>query len=472
MSRLNKNSDLSDSDSEDFEALNNKKTNSDNKPTSNFSRPTSATGSRNKSSKTLSDDSDEEDTANKSLTKSPLKSGSSTSIASKIKNSFKNTFMSKSKKSKSSKKNNRSDDEEDTTESRSRSIERSIQNVIKSHSKSKMEQFSRPETALDNSITSSSDNKSLDTDRTDNLDLTSKSSDEQETARFVEKKATTKTSVKKTSHKKSRSSSSDSSGSSSNTSSNTSVKGVKMVKKSSKDSKAVSSADSETDTDTEQEQSVPIRVTIEKKPPIDRSKKSSKLDRPKSDSGSETERAVTKGSKHKKSHFLSKTFDVDSENDSERSSGNEMTDVSPLPTPKDNTKASLSMNVFYKALEKDLNSAQLQKSPKRSALKKSQSLENNKGHYNVRVDTSYDDDYAYTSHVNNSLDMDYELNFKINPMTAKMMENNAENKRNYQKIIKPYVSPYSEPRPVRLTSSALNRQREQQRIERENQVII
>jgi hypothetical protein len=167
---------------------------------------------------------------------------------------------------------------------------------------------------------------------------------------------------------------------------------------------------------------------------------------------------------------LSKTFDVDSEDS--KSSGNEMTDVSPLTTPKET--AGLSMNVFYKALEKDLNSANLQKSPKRSVLKKSHSLENNKSHAHVKMDTSCDYDYAYSSHVNNSLDLECELNYKINPMTQKMMQHNTENKRLYEKIIKPgsFVSPYSEPRPFRLTSSALNRQREQQRIERENQQIL
>lgn len=485
MSRLNKTIDLTDSDSDDdFNMGSKSKVAGDsaaNVPkSSSFARPSSSLKSNNDSSssskqkKKILDDSDDEEYQ----TKQSLKSGSTTSITSKLKNAVKNTFMSKSKKSskdsksKKSKNSKRSQSDSESESTRSKSIERSIKNVAKIHNKSKNHEFARPETRLDNTMSSNSSDTTLDSSRSNPNDTTlnKSSSDNDEGVKTSKAKKIVSTS------ENSELSSSDDNDSLSDSDSDKSIKGVKVIKKTGKTS------DSNSDSDTEQEEvSTPIRVTIGTKPPIDKSKlhkKYSSLERPESESGSDTERGYKLDQKHQKSRFLGKTFDLDS--DHSQSSGNEMTDVSPLQTPKNN--ASLNMNVFYKALEKDLDNA-YSKSPKRSALKKSKSLgiENNnqnQNSYDQTAASSFDYDYGYTSHVNNSLDLDNpEFSYQISPMSTKVMRSESANQRMYKKLVKPsvgtgYVSPYKEKRPFRVTSSALNRQREQQRIEKENQLIL
>lgn len=144
-----------------------------------------------------------------------------------------------------------------------------------------------------------------------------------------------------------------------------------------------------------------------------------------------------------------------------------MTDVSPLPTPKNIDHDKLDMSVFYKALDHDLNQKMhdaLDNYPLRSSSSKKK--------YSKYTYDEDDNDYGYTSHVNNSLDLDNELN---TPASLKLLRNQSECRpRMYQKLANPggYQSPYKAPKPFRVTSSALNRQREQQRIERENQVNI
>jgi hypothetical protein len=67
------------------------------------------------------------------------------------------------------------------------------------------------------------------------------------------------------------------------------------------------------------------------------------------------------------------------------------------------------------------------------------------------------------------LDEEYKSN---NGYANKLMRLDAENRRLYKKLIESQTksSKLTAQMPVRLTSSALNRQKEQQRIERENQV--
>lgn len=474
MSRLNnKKSDLSDSDSDDDFMTSKKKLNSN-----KLSRPTSAALSEtSKKSKKLIDNSDSE--VEKSLKtpvntkKDSLKSGSSTSIASKLKNAVKNTFRTSSASTNSSKnklKNKKSESDSDKESTRSVSIERSIKNILRSQKSIDRSQteLPRPSTRLDD-LSLSSD-KSLDTDRTEKLNKSS--SDESQ-----KKKKNEISQFKKAP----RSSSTETSSSSDSDTSEDSSKKEKNLKKTRKSSltKVSSSEDSKSDSDTEQEVSAPMRVKIAVKPPI--GPKKSTLERPNSESytDSDTQRDY-RVEKPKKSRFLNKTIDIDSDNT--QSSGNEMTDVSPLPTPKNyNSKNKLDMSVFYKALDQDLNT-RMEKAFDHYGTK---SLNNKRSNFSKKPNVSYemdlnnnnnnhDNDYSYTSHVHNSLDLDNEMNYS--PAANKLMRNQAQNKLLYDKLVRPNstaTSPYEKfNKPFRVTSSALNRQREQQRIERDNKLIL
>jgi len=352
--------------------------------------------------------------------KQPLKSASSTSIASKIKNIFRSSKQDKKKPTR------KSPAKSDTETEESRSIERSIKNVLKSQTSvvTKPSELDRPSTRLDinstsSTTTTSETDRSLDSDRTEKDGV---STDTDSPSRLTKKA-----------------------------------------------SSASSSSDDGSDTEREH-QPVPIRVKIEKKPPIDKSKW--KLDRPDSDSATSdsTQRSCvvekTKANKKERSRFLGKTFDLNS--DDSASSGNEMTDVSPLATPKDTGK--LSMNVFYKALETDELRVDSygNKMAKRNSSAKS-------GPGCLQKSRSCDNDYEYKSNCHNSIDFE-SFGFKMRPVEGGSMlrpGDTSASKRGYNKLLDQSLanSPYTKvQRPFRVTSSALNRQREQQRIERENQV--
>lgn len=456
MSR-SKQSQLSSSDSESDDDFYAKKP-TESRSSSRLERPQSAisntTDSKKSKSKKSVSSSDEDEPAK------PLKSGSSTSIASKLKNAVKNTFRSSSSSSKKSSKKSdnkkqikKCDTEEES--SRSHSIERSIKNVLKSQNRIEKNEFSRPHTRFDNNSSASTTDRSLDTDRTEkNASVLKTSSDDDTVLPSSDKKTLKK--IDSTNFKKeARSDSSDSSSSNSSSDNSTRSKGLKK-----KSSISKNSDNSGSDSDTEQETSIPIRVKFEKKPPIDKSKW--KLEKPESGSEqSDTERSSTRI--HQKARFLGKTFDLNSDS---QSSGNEMTDVSPLQTPKNVSSNKLDMRVFYKALDQQ-NDNEFETYTSKSA-KRNSSVKQNSG-----LNHNYDNDYAYTSHTNNSLDLD-NFDYKMSPVSEKLMRNGPlENKRYYDKLVKQgnFKSPYTKVhKPFRVTSSALNRQREQQRIEKENQV--
>ena len=153
--------------------------------------------------------------------------------------------------------------------------------------------------------------------------------------------------------------------------------------------------------------------------------------------------------------MLNRTFDLD-ESDKNDTDTNEMTDVSPLPTPKHKSSSkskrennvpsssSFDMKVFYKELDK-------------------QDSKRQDGSSN-RLGSATSSTVRY---------LDEESNFKSNNSYAnKLMRLDAENRRLYKKLIESQTksNKATNQMPVRLTSSALNRQKEQQRIERENQV--
>ena len=140
-----------------------------------------------------------------------------------------------------------------------------------------------------------------------------------------------------------------------------------------------------------------------------------------------------------------------------------MTDVSPLPTPKESTSKPqkrrqtnsrrlsegkdtdrIDTSVFYEALNSEFT--------KKLSLSRPTSSKLEGNSLNQTIDLSHS-------------------NFG-----TKLLRLEAENQKLYEKLIRDnklgrHRSVNSD-RPIRLTSSALNRQREQQRIEKENQLIL
>jgi hypothetical protein len=159
-----------------------------------------------------------------------------------------------------------------------------------------------------------------------------------------------------------------------------------------------------------------------------------------------------------------------------------MTDVSPLPTPHknpsnshskhnskhnkssnknyyDNSKDTdrLDMNEFYKAFNTDFN-------------KKLDNVFNNLSLNKSGSGRSSANTYHNTSA--NEFNTSFEMHSA--QYGSKIMRLDAENRRLLKKMIKSNEkssNPYQD-KPVRITSSALNRQKDQQRIERENQLIL
>jgi hypothetical protein len=241
--------------------------------------------------------------------------------------------------------------------------------------------------------------------------------------------------------------------------------------------------------DEEKLSSMPIRVKIERKPPIDKSswkkkhhRSTSSLERPNEDGSNSDSDSKSKDSA-KNAHKLNETFDMDDSN----SSSNEMTDVSPLPTPhkssKSNSKSNrsksnqnkdkakdadrLDMSEFYKAFNNDHELNKKIDNVLNGYPKLSKTSLFNTTPYNNR-NSSANTPHEFT----NSFELGGSTQF-----TNKLMRLDADNRRLIKKMLntsnknevdsKKYLDSM---RPMRITSSALNRQRDQQRIERENQV--
>lgn len=262
------------------------------------------------------------------------------------------------------------------------------------------------------------------------------------------------------------------SSSSSSLSSNSSLTISKSHTKSTKNSKK--SSDSEDDY--AHGSGHVTKVKLEKKPPIGKSNRnSSKLSsRPSSrlnDSISDSldsRRSYTISdstlvSKHRNNNKLNQTFDLDFNN-----SDNEITDVSPLPTPKNDVKSKLNIKSKIKEKETRRNSLDM------SAFYKVLNEDINK-----RMDSVFTifNEKQNKEHKSTSFDLK-RTDLPDSKISAKISKIESENERLYKKLLSTattksnfltrHDSFYN--KPMRLTSSALNRQREQQRIEKENQV--
>ena len=232
----------------------------------------------------------------------------------------------------------------------------------------------------------------------------------------------------------------------------------------------------------------PIRVKIERKPPIDKTswkkkhhRSTSSLEKPnEEDSNSDSDTKSKESAKHP--HKLNETFDMGESN----SSSNEMTDVSPLPTPHKSSKNHsrnrsksnnvnddkvkdadrLDMSEFYKAFNNDHELNKKIDNALNSYPKLSKSSIYNTTPYNSRNSSA-----PTPNEFNTSFELGSSTQF-----TNKLMRLDADNRRLLKKMLKTSnqheidSKKYLDLRPMRLTSSALNRQKEQQRIERENQV--
>ena len=253
----------------------------------------------------------------------------------------------------------------------------------------------------------------------------------------------------------------------------------------------------------------PIRVKIERKPPIDKSswnkkhhhhrhhRSTSSLEKPNEEEDEEDSNSDSdsKSNKNKEHRLLNETFDMD--DSKSNSSSNEMTDVSPLPTPhksskngpasgskkhhhKDKTKQSngvakdadrLDMSEFYKAFNNDHELNKKIDNCLSTYPKLTKSSIYNTTPYNSRQASATTPNEFSTS---------FELGGSTQ-FTNKLMRLDADNRRLIKKMLgtsnsqnnanveaaKKYIDAT---KPMRITSSALNRQRDQQRIERENQV--
>jgi hypothetical protein len=230
----------------------------------------------------------------------------------------------------------------------------------------------------------------------------------------------------------------------------------------------------------------PIRVKIERKPPIDKSswkkkhhRSTSSLEKP-NDEGSNSDSDSKSKESGKNSHKLNETFDMDESN----SSSNEMTDVSPLPTPHKSSKSNLKnksnqnkdkvkdadrldMSEFYKAFNNDHDLNKKIDNVLNGYPKLSKTSIFNTTPYNNR---------NLSANTPNEFNTSFELGGSTQ-FSNKLMRLDADNRRLIKKMLK--TSNQNEVdskkyldsmKPLRLTSSALNRQRDQQRIERENQV--
>ena len=463
MSRLNKKTCYSDSDSETTQHTSRQKelaqtpttfTKSDSQQSFHFARPKSGVNKPN-----LYLESSEEDFAKKTPA-----TESSTSITAKLKKAVKNSLSkitSSSKKNKSNpKKTNKSDTDDDTNQSRTRtpsterhakpdqSFERTIDSNHRRQSSGsirKTSHFSRPvsqlETDSDTEVSLTENPKSAKfKSSSDEMTSVSPSPSDHNVKKKISLNSSKKSSLQN------RSSSSESSYSSSSV---IPEKNMKLV---------VESEDEEDDDNDSEPFKHPIRVKIENKPPIDKSrsrKLNSSLEKPNPSDHTDSDDSNNNGRvKSKNTHKIVNINLKDSRNqiiEIEQDSSNEMTDVSPLATPKvQNSK--LDMSVFYKALDQDLNMRMDQvfnnfstKITKKPPVKAQTSVMNQEF------------SSSYTTQVHNSIDFEYQS-------AGKLME--AENKKLYKKS-----NSYTASKPFRITSSALNRQREQQRIERENQVI-
>lgn len=352
----------------------------------------------------------------------------------------------------------------------------------------KNEKFSRPHSRRKSSSSSSTDDVSISSDRPapkNNQTLKSSSrtnSNSSEKRRPLDTKSNKNSdNDSKKNRNKQRKRSSSSSSTSSYSKSDSTLSSVK---------KNIKHTDT-SDDDYHSSSGHVTRVKVnEKKPPIDMSKRnkssrpSSSLEKPSGDSmsdSSDTRRSnsitdsPSKSSQYKQrfknDRKLNKTFDLELKNDS---SSNEMTDVSPLPTPKnknDKTKNSkiksdkeprrnsMDMSSFYKILNEDIN-------------KRMDSV------FSIFNDKHAKNSLHKSSLKTTSFDKNLNANIEINnrdKLAARMNKIEAENQRLYEKLMNTTQNNMTNNRfevnkPIRLTSSALNRQREQQRIERENQV--
>jgi hypothetical protein len=252
----------------------------------------------------------------------------------------------------------------------------------------------------------------------------------------------------------------------------------------------------------------PIRVNFEQKPPINGK---SKLTRGGGGSGNRDRKHSAEDRKRGngfKTRNLNETYDHHNPSNSE----NEITDVSPLSSPHqkhrggnknnktrnphDTTDQDLdtnriNTNVFYDALHNEfnkkmdsvLNSLGGGSGNNRGGSSRPVSSSNTPNSRNTATNNSnsMNDLYNYTSH--HHLDGGYRAAGNTAQSGASRFLNlDEENRRLLIKIIREKERAASGARssssniymhkPVRLTSAALNRQREQQRIERENQNIL
>lgn len=212
------------------------------------------------------------------------------------------------------------------------------------------------------------------------------------------------------------------------------------------------------DEDNSDSTAVPIKVNIERKPPIYRkTQKSNSLDKP------------SPARHHDHSDTDRQSID----------SSNEMTDVSPLSSPKKSTHSKgkrhshsetnngkdtdrIDTTVFYNTLSSDFNK------------KMTNVLDSFGGKFSRPSSSKMDHQHRNSFKLNRTFDLGESGSSYYG---SKLMRLEAENQKLYDKLLQkdPSVKrsrKNDSDRPLRITSSALNRQRDQQRIEKENQLIL
>lgn len=205
-------------------------------------------------------------------------------------------------------------------------------------------------------------------------------------------------------------------------------------------------ANSDSDADSSLGSSI-LKIKIESKPPIDKnrhhrkiSSRQSNFEKP--DSDSESESKLSDRSKTRKK--ISQNLDSDSQD-----SNNEMTDVSSLSSPKE-TKIRIKSEKFVED-----ESISRGRSAFYSALHQKSHTRPNSVNFNFSQN--------YTNLTE----------FSERTYGRELMRIEAQQRRIYNEFLKENRGKSAKiDRPLRLTSSAINRQKEQQRIEKENQLIL
>ncbi|CAF0736689.1 unnamed protein product [Brachionus calyciflorus] len=197
-----------------------------------------------------------------------------------------------------------------------------------------------------------------------------------------------------------------------------------------------------------------LKVKIDSKPPIDkksRRKTSSRLsnfEKPNnSDSDSDFEHSNSHSLRSKNSKNLNDTFEKDSQD-----SSNDMTDVSSLPSPRETREHRIRNKVDKSDEEASIYRG---RTAFYSALNQKSQTRPNSVNFNFANNYTRSTDFNEKTYGRELMRIEAQQRRMFSVL---LKENEGKNK-----IIE---------RPIRITSSAINRQREQQRIEKENHMIL